>query len=345
MNAPTVLTKTAHMNFASYCLMLMRGKGDALQSYEISRNTPGISPTVPAILKNAVEMATTTSPEYAALAPYQQDAQAFAESLRPISVLDALAPFTRVLPLRTSLAVSASAILGGDVTEGARKPLRKLSINATNIEHSKVAAEIVVSNELGRFAHAAGTQLLNNELRASVAAASNLSALATLAAAVSTAGNQTSTGSVLGDIAQAAAVIATDGAPGQLFWVMSPAAARAIATLPDGTGNKAAFPAFDLLRGGPIVPGVVGLVTTEVPTGKSMFINPANLSLSLDPIVVRASSVANYDPDDATGTGASAQVSAWQTGATVYLCERHYAVHPYRDGVAIVDGETYVVTP
>lgn len=340
------IARTPHLNLASMVVCLLKGRGDPLQAYELARHAD-VAPSVPMNLKAAVEFGTTSSPEYADLLAYSQDARSFAETLRPISILDAMAQWARPVLMRTRIAISATAIVGAKIEETYRKPLRKLTISATNTEPKKHAAQLVVTNELTRYSHPAATLLLNNELRNAVAESANISALADLAATVTTAGNLTSTGSVLADLGAAAAVVASEGAPVTLLWVMSPACARSIATLPAGTGDEPAFPKFDILRGGAVIPGVLGLVTSAVPSGKSLLINPASLGLNLEPVTIRVSDVASYEPDEDSAAGnASNLVSAFQTGAQVMLAERWYALTPFcTDAVATIDGDVYGGSP
>ena len=90
-----------------------------------------------------------TSPQWGEeLGSYRQAAEGFIASLRNDGAFDAALPFMVRVPFRTKLAVSVSAVVATETSEGDDKDVFDLAFTAAELEPRKVAATVVISEEL-----------------------------------------------------------------------------------------------------------------------------------------------------------------------------------------------------
>lgn len=308
------------LEFAAYAMLLARGGGDLLQSVELAKTHFRAWSHLEPVLRSAVNAATTTDPTWAgSLSDYRQLEAGFVDSLRSVSLFDAALPFSRLLPLHSQLAVASGGVSAASANEAAVKAIRRLTFSADTLDPQKVAAFIVATNELLRFAHGAGLALLDRELRAAVAEATNAAFLAYLAADSNA---MPSSGDILTDLRAALAAISVVGR-GRLFAAISPLVATQLATLP-GAGGEQRFPGFTA-QGGTIA-GVTFIPTIAVPSDSSgstlIVFDSEQLALGADPVTVAASRAASLKMDDDPAPGAGNAVSMFQTSSTAWRVER-----------------------
>jgi hypothetical protein len=164
--------------FVKLAFMLTKygGAYEALQHAEAERATPRIRN----ILKSAVTGATMG--DWASITDYQNIQAAFLESLRDVSVFDAVLGAGMVrAPLRSRGFSITTGITGSVVSERSVKPISSLVLAQQLLEPKKGSAIVIVSKELANFP---GSQsLFGNELQKAVVAATDANFLAALVAA------------------------------------------------------------------------------------------------------------------------------------------------------------------
>lgn len=294
-------------------------------------------------LKAAVPMGTSSSTEYAALVNYQSIAAGFVESLRGSSVLDTILPFCRRIPLRSGLAVVTSIASAGRLAHGGAKVVSKLALSQGGLNPVDVAALIVVTEDLLRFATSAGLQLLNRELQAGVSAACNAEFLAGMADGVSPIA---STGSVLGDLRQLLAAVNTVGV-GRFYLVLSASVANQIATLPSSSLDE--LPAFPTMSptGGTIqnVPALV-VGDDEVPSDSGgpfdvMLLEASQIAAAAEAPRLSSSKYTSIQMDDNPSLPGNL-TSMFQTHSAVIRAERSIGFEKLRaSAVAAISGASY----
>ncbi|MGE0031026.1 MAG: hypothetical protein AB7O21_20080 [Gammaproteobacteria bacterium] len=315
------LVQNRNLEFAAYAMVLARAGGDALQAVELAKTHFRAWSHIEPVLRSAVNSGTTLDPAWAgSLADYRQLDAGFVDSLRSISHLDAALPFSRQLPLHSQLAVASGGIAAAVANEAAVKAVRRLTFSADTLDPEKIAAFIIASDALLRFAHMAGLALLDRELRAAVAEATNVEFLGFLAADSNA---MPSSGDILTDLRTVLAFISVVGR-GRLLAAISPLGMTQLATLP-GAGGEQRFPGVTPQGG--VIAGVQFIPTTAVPSdssGSTLIVYDAEqLALGADPITVAASRAASLKMDDAPAAEASTQVSMFQTSSTAWRVERY----------------------
>jgi len=335
------LVATPHMDFPHYALMLAKAGGDTFQAVEVAKHDlRGLRPRVEMVLRSAVEAGTTSDPTWAgSLADHQQMVVAWAEGLRSMSPFDALLPLARPVPLDRSVVVVTSVATASVSAEAALKPITKLALDGNGVAPQKAVAIVVVTDDLLRFASPIATALINGELRAGVAAATNLAFLAGLADGIAPIN---STDDPLADLRAALAVVAANGGA-RPHWVVDPALAVQLATY--SVNGAPAFPA--MTANGGVVAGVPVLVSDQLPADSlgslSIVVDASQLAMASETITLRASSFAALAMDDSPSPGAQNLVSMFQTNSTAILAERRFGSQRLRDGaVVVISGAEYI---
>ncbi len=332
-----------NMEFAAFALGLAKAGGQ----HEIAAgivNGMGFE-RVQLALKAAVPMGTSTSTEYGQLVSFQTIAAGFVESLRASSVIDALLPVCRRVPLRSALAVVTSVASAGRVTPGGAKVVTRLALSQGGLSPVEVAALIVVTEDLLRFSTSASLQLINRELQAGVSAACNREFLVGMAAGLTPIA---SSGSVLADLRALLAAVNTVGV-GTFRLVLSATIANQISTLPASTGDQApAFPAFGP-SGGSIqnMPTLV-VGDDEMPTDSSgpinfMLIEASQIAAAAEAPRLSSSKYASIQMDDDPSLPGNL-TSMFQTHSAVIRAERSIGFEKLRaSAVAAISGAEYGV--
>ncbi len=332
--------RSAIADFVSYakCLMLADGHLNQIMATDHKKH---LTERADVILKAAVAAGTTTSPEWAGnLVSYQAIASAFVESLRSISVFDAMLPNMRRVPLKTILAVVTSSIEGSGPSEGQAKPVSRLSVGGATLDASKAIALIVVSDELLRGTDIAAQELLATEMRKGVSAATNRKFLAGVTSGAAAFVSSGSTpAAIYADIAKLGKAVSVTGTS-KLYLVVDPASAVSLSfkTTADGL---LAFP--DMTPSGGAIGGVPTLVSDELPqdsSGSSVALLDADSIAAGDmTVTLRGSKHATLQMNTTPGEGAQQQVSMFQTGSYALIAERWYGFERLRStGAALLTG-------
>ncbi len=199
----------------------------ALRTAEVVR----ASDRVQRVLKAAIPAGSVADPEWAGdVAGLQNLADAFAESLKNISVFDRLMSDAAFLPvpLRQRVGIVLSGASAGVVGDGSAKPLSRLQLAAPLLELRKAAGIIVVSDELAKANSKTANALIARELRSAVAAATNQFFLETLTEGTSVTSIDSSGSdpdAIAFDIRRLLAAVQF-GANARLYFVSSPSVAR-----------------------------------------------------------------------------------------------------------------------
>ena len=142
------------------------------------------------------------------------------------------------MPLRTIIAVLTSAPVAEATSELAAKPVASGDFATATLDAQKVAALIVITNELARSAAPSSLNMLGNELRRAAGIAVDVKFLELMAATpgiTSAATTGVTATAVLADLAAALDRL-TIGADSRLWLITSPKLAKVLALLPNTGG-------------------------------------------------------------------------------------------------------------
>lgn len=335
--------RSAIADFTSYakCLMLADGHLNTVMATDHKKH---LTERAGVILKAAVAAGTTTNPAWAGnLVSYQAVASAFVESLRSISVFDAMLPNMRRVPLKTILAVVTSSIEGSGPNEGAATPVSRLILNGPTLDASKAVALIVVSDELLSGTDSAAQDLLTAEMRKGVSAATNRKFLAGVLTGApgfaSVAAVAATPLAIYADIATLIKAVSVTGTS-KLYLVVDPASAASLSFMTNADGLLA-FP--DMTPNGGSIGGVPTLVSDDLPqdsTGRTIALLDADSIAAGDmTITLDGSKYATLQMSTSPGEGAQQQVSMFQTGSYALKAVRWFGFERARStGAALLTG-------
>lgn len=340
--AAEILDRSEKANdFLSYARVLIASRAFGRSMLDLAAEQR-VSPRVIEVIKTSVAGIDTGT----GAGLYPTMVSGFLESIRPISVFDRLMSGGMVrAPLRTKLVSVASGITGSTSPEGSIKPLGSLSLNDDALlEPKKVAAIVVATRELLKFSIAGGARLFDSELRTGVARATNAEFLSGLiaettptASAGGTAANiWTDLNTLLGGIDL------HEGS--RLYFIVTPDDAKALATKLTAT-NILAFPNFSATGGGEVLPGVTGLVSSDMPAGTALMIDASGIVAGDEGIALDGTWQTSLQMDtapDSPPVAGTVMVSLFQENKVALRAERAFAFAPGRSGaVASLSGVNY----
>lgn len=250
-----------------------------------------------------------------ALAPYAQMAGGFFASLAAFSAFSKIynaGDFTRV-PLRTIIAVLTSAPVAEATSELAAKPVASGDFATATLDAQKVAALIVITNELARSAAPSSLSMLGNELRRAAGIAVDVKFLELMAATpgiTSAATTGVTATAVLADLAAALDRL-TIGADSRLWLITSPKLAKVLALLP----NTGGF----MVQDGKI--GPISLAPSDAATTTAYLIDAKGIAAELDAVKLDSTRNASLQLDSDPTSGAYQLVSLFQRNLTGLRCE------------------------
>jgi hypothetical protein len=256
---------------------------------------------------------------------YGPELSAFMSALRQVGAADAIFAQAMRLPLRPGRIALFSSIAAGAVTEGAAKPIRSLRLVSSDLTPQKAVATVVMSKELIEGLGDEAIRILGNELRGSVAQATDaglITALTASSSVESSGGNSWS--SMLAEIEEL--LHALDfGNASRPFLIVSQRAMKGLASAALANGVTTLG-----VQGGELA-GVTILVTGAQAAGTATLIDASSLAVADEPIGVRASDQASFEMNDepshnATTPTATTMVSTWQTNCRALIAERNFAV-------------------
>ncbi len=231
----------------------------------------------------------------------------FLRSIRPVSLLDAVAVHAMKLPANCPRTQILSGMSADTTAEGAPVVATRLTLTAGDLVVKKTAAIVAMSNELvGRGGNEA-YRLLSDELTKQVARASNGAFLSALTKTTAT------KGATVAD--SLAAGLDAIGATTSIVVGASHADTRALALASNGRMG---------VSGGAFLPGV-----QVVPCGVTdlTLIAADRIALDMGDLTVLPATEASVQLSDSPVTDASAtEISLWQNGLKALLVARRFGV-------------------
>lgn len=166
-------------SFTRYAMALAASKGNRWEALDISRKagwrdqTPEVelvlSEDIPAIMKAAVGVGTTTDATWASpLVAYQIMASEFIELLRPATIIGRI-PGLRRVPFNIQLPRTTTGSTMGWVGENAPKPVSSMAFDTVQLRWAKAAGIIVLTEELVRFSNPAAETVVRSDMIAAMA--------------------------------------------------------------------------------------------------------------------------------------------------------------------------------
>ncbi|MDZ4842924.1 MAG: hypothetical protein SH859_12415 [Hyphomicrobium aestuarii] len=322
---------TTTLSEVAYCLL--RSKGDALTSIEVHKsafNSSDRRQRSQMILRAAVSAGTTSDPSWAgSLADYRIAVSAFSDSMRSVSLLDAMMPFAARVPLRTRIVIATAAAVGASVAGAELKPATRLNLSAGDLLERKSSTLIVISEELIHALTAGdAVDLINRELRGATARAATQELLGVIGTGSP---SHTSSNVPLDDLRAMLAIAAISGSPAsRYFLVVSAAIAAQLATWPDSTTGGPAFP--QMTPSGGTIQGI-SVIATDAPiaSATAFLVDAAQVALAAESFVISTAAHASLQMDDAPSAGATNLISLWQSNSVAILAERFFGVLRMRD--------------
>ena len=144
-------------------------RGDIMAAVEYSKRWKESTPEVELILRAAVAPGDTTTPAWAGvLVTVQNATNEFLELLRPATILGKV-PGLRQVPFNTSVPIQTSGGTYQWVGQAKPKPVGKLGLTTTQLNFSKAAGIIVITEELARLSSPSAETLVRNDMIAGMA--------------------------------------------------------------------------------------------------------------------------------------------------------------------------------
>lgn len=269
---------------------------------------------------------------------------AFMDSLQSTSSFFALLAggMTRV-PLRTSVYLSSEPAVGYAVSEGASKPLTRLTMSTVVIPVLKATAMMVVSNEVLRSSSNAAQSFLTAEMRKAAAAAADAAFLARVLTGATTINSDGGTALLNGSDLKNLLSVVPHHAGSRFYFIAAPDVAISASTLQD-TNGMFVHPMMSA-TGGELL-NIPTLVSSAVPAGSLVLVDASGLAGDAEGVTVELSREADVEmvAGDAetlssiTPTPAEL-VSLWQTNSTAIRANLWFGVERIRaDSIAVLDG-------
>jgi hypothetical protein len=279
---------------------------------------------VPARVASVIKAATSAM-TLSSLADFKLMISGFAAALVNRGAFDfALANGMKIVPLSSTVGSVSIGSQAFTVAEGSVKPVSRLSISSGVVEPFKVVALIVFSNELLRMGGEDVQALMQRDLMAGVAKASDEAFIniATNGVAVGTSTGSTSV-AFRNDLASMLSQVQID-ASSQLFVLTTPAIAKNLSAMGGtSTSGQAAFPNLGPL-GGEIAQGLPLIVSDAMSAGLVALIdasgfagNALNFELSL-----RSDGTLQLDSNPDSPPGGGVLMSLWQYNLSGLNVER-----------------------
>jgi hypothetical protein len=335
-----VETNTLHREFVQVAGLLCKHRGDALAASREALAKQASVRVVNVLQKAAVSPGSLS----VALADYRVMSAAFSESLRSLSVFDAMAADGMIpAPLRSRGVSVTTGITGSVKPEGQVKVISQLVLGSELVEPRKAAAIIVVSRELVERGDAPARALFESELQKGAVAATDSTFLAALVAATTP---TASAGNTLANITTDLGVLidaVSTGSNSRLFYITSPANMKKLVL----KANSIGAPAFPSLgpNGGQIFPGVTAIASDQVPAATAIMVDATGIAGSAEIIVLDGSSQTALQMEttpDSPPTATSVLLSLFQTDNRALRAERWFGFEIMRtNAFASLSGVSY----
>lgn len=297
------------------------------------------------LVRSGVTPATTGSPPWSGgLIDQQLSTSAWLDSMRSQSAFEAMFASMRPAPMGVHVGAVTSGAYAHLVGEGGVTPVTRASFDVGFLEPQKVTGLLAVTNELARFA--VSETLIDDELRAAVASATDRQVLAQLANGVaSVASSGDGPGDVLDDL-RALLEIVSPRARSGLFLVCDAPRVWRLATMKDASGRQA-FP--DVTVQGGQIGGVQVLPSDGIESDSSgancLLVDARAIAADRGTVTLDVSSQALLQMDDAPAdpvNAAAVMTSMFQTSKTAVRATRWFGMRLCRaSGVAVLTGATW----
>lgn len=321
--------------------LLSADSGHAREALEVAQATRA-RPRVVDILKSAVQPATIS--DWSSIADYVNISAAFSTSLRGATAFDRMLPDMVPAPLRSRGITVTTGIVGSTVPERSVKPVSKISFGNALIEPKKAAAIVIVTREVAKSLDANTNALIDRELTAAVAQATDVQFVGDLIGSTTPAASAGSTlANAVADISTLLGAVGT-GANSKLFYLASPTNMKRLALKSSSTGAPA-FPGLGP-TGGELMPGVTAIAVDALGTpGFSLMVDATGLAGSADIIRLDASEQGTLQLEtapDSPPTASTTLLALWQANLRALRCERFFGYVVLRaDAVASISGTNY----
>jgi HK97 family phage major capsid protein/HK97 family phage prohead protease len=159
-------------SFTRYAMALAGSKGNRWEALQLAKQwhdqTPEVelvlSHDIPAIMKAAVGVGTTTDATWASpLIAYQVMASEFIELLRPATIIGRI-PGLRRVPFNIQMPRTTTGSTVGWVGENAPKPVSSMAFDTVQLRWAKAAGIIVLTEELVRFSNPAAEAVIRADM-------------------------------------------------------------------------------------------------------------------------------------------------------------------------------------
>jgi len=278
------------------------------------------------------------------LGAYLDLVRSFLASLRSVGAFDRLlADGMLRLPLRTRIVAVSLGATAYIVGRGAAKPISKLQLADKELDQTKAAAILVVSDELARSVTPEAQALFSRELRAVVASVTDQKFISIITSGISpiSSSGSSSAFDVRADLAAALDAITTSAAS-RLYVICDSITAKALAIKVDADGG-AAFPQMTPMGG--TVAGVPVVVSDGVVAGTLVVVDATGIAAGAGTVVLDASEHGALEMDstpDSPPVASTELLSLWQHDLTALKAERAFGCERLRDtAVAVIDNIGY----
>jgi capsid protein/prohead serine protease len=159
------------VGFVRYVKAVAASRGNLMQAHEIAKANEqwrSETPDVELALKTAVTFGNTTDSVWAGpLVNYQILVSAFADFLRPLTIIGRIPGLTRV-PFKVRVPRQTAGATVNWVGEAAPKPLTSLAFDSITLDFTKIAGIIPLTEELVRSSAPNAEELVRNDLSKSI---------------------------------------------------------------------------------------------------------------------------------------------------------------------------------
>lgn len=300
----------------------------------------GASPQVRQALKSAVSGATLDDPTWAGALADDSIVSTFVGSLRASSIMarltaDGIVP----APAQCRLVAATTGFVFASSGEATGIPVSRMALADAPIPLRRAAGIAVLSQELVRATTPAAAQFVDSELRKALSAACDRTLLDIASnSAPGIASTATTNVTAVRDEIRAALNLVNVTASGQLFVVMNPEIANALAAMTDQNGASA-FPEMTPIGGALL--GCPVLVTDQITNTEVLLLDASGFVGSISAVTIEASREGTIQLDSAptqnarTSTG-TATVSLFQAGLVGLKATAYFALEKARSSAACV---------
>lgn len=344
--------------FTRYAMALMMGKGNLMQAAEIAKNWKDSTPEVETVIKAAVAAGTTTDATWAKpLVEYQNMASEFAELLRPATIIGRI-PGLRRVPFNIKVPRQTAGSTAGWVGEAKPKPVSSLAFDQITLGSTKLAAIVVLSEELVRYSNPSAESVVRQDMINTIvetmdgdfinptnAGTAGVKPAAITNGVTGVASSGSDADAVRADVkALMTKFVAANLGLAGAVWLMSETLAVSLAMMTNPMGQPE-FPGINGKDGGEFF-GLPVVLSQKTPAGVMVLAKADEIMLADDgEVMLDVSREASLQMDSAPASPTAADtvlVSLWQHNMVGLRAERYINWIKRRDGaVQMITGAQY----